>query len=416
MRAVPDRTIDRIPRHWLALAVLALVAGAGGLSWPAPDSAATLREADAALRAGDLDRAQTLLERLDQLQPRPAFVDWLAADLAEARGEPDLAIASLGRIGPEQRLAVRAKVRAASIELARNQGARAERILAEAVTFDPADADARRLRATLYLRHARARALADELRELSSIEPLSPDACRAWARAHLGLAPAGGPERRINNLLPLTHANPSDIRASLALAELLRRIGRLDDAREVLLDFHDHVPDVRATRAEIELDAGNLQNAATILRGGPEEHPGINRLRGRLALVRSDPAAALNALDLAEAFEPGRLDVARDRVDALQRLGRDTTDANLLLARRLALAEALEQPATSIEHLASLAEEAGADHLARAGYDAALAAMPGDPDLIAILQRLDARLAGVTLALADPSAHARPLRPAAARR
>jgi tetratricopeptide (TPR) repeat protein len=412
---------QQLVRQRLAVAGLAIVVVTAGLSWPSRDPASLLFETEQALKAGQLDRAETLLTKLGRVTPRPALADWFAADLAEAEGEPDQVLAHLGRIGPHEALAGKARVRAARQELKRNHASRAERLLTEALAFNPLNTEARQLRAQLYNRQGRSRALADDMLELAAVETLSPEDWIAWARASLGLEPVGDCEERVDDLFPFIEADPADVRSSVAIAHLLMRLGRFNEAVDLLADFHDRVPDVLNTRAEIAMAVGDLDRADSLLRRGSEQHPATNRLRGRLALLRDDPSLALTHLELAEAFEPGRLDVASDRLKAVRSLG-STIDTDLVRAmaeKRQALASLLGSLSPSIdevERIASVAEFSGHDQLARAGFALALENRPNDTALQAAVRRLDARIAGLVLTMAEPSAHLRPYRPSDALR
>jgi len=63
-------------------------------------------------------------------------------------------------------------------------------------------------------------------------------------------------------------------------------------------------PDARAARARVALDRGDENAAEALLAEGPADHPGLARLRGRMAFARHDLDAALSHFRVAYATDP----------------------------------------------------------------------------------------------------------------
>src|SRR5262249_3523237 len=91
-------------------------------------------------------------------------------------------------------------------------------------------------------------------------------------------------------------------------------------------------PDARAARARAAIDRGDLDAASALLATGPDDHPELASLRGRMALARGDGAAAVCHLRRALAAEPGRRRHLADLGRALTLAGRPAEARPLLAA------------------------------------------------------------------------------------
>src|SRR5262249_11241759 len=86
-------------------------------------------------------------------------------------------------------------------------------------------------------------------------------------------------------------------------------LDRLSEADRLLAVLPESDPSVRARRAQLMLDRGDLTTAEAILSTGPAGDSNFAPLRGRLALAHRDPAAAVREFPIAVAASPHRRDV-----------------------------------------------------------------------------------------------------------
>jgi tetratricopeptide (TPR) repeat protein len=127
--------------------------------------------------------------------------------------------------------------------------------------------------------------------------------------------------------------DPGDQSARLALAENLRRLGRLADAGTALAPMSADDPEARAARARLAIDRGAVDLAAHLLAEGPPDHPALARLRGRLALARGD-ASAIGHYRAAMAAEPDDRDSLFGLGQALRLAGQPEAAQPYLQAAR----------------------------------------------------------------------------------
>ena len=151
-------------------------------------------------------------------------------------------------------------------------------------------------------------------------------------------------------------ADAEDRWSRLALAEAMRRLDRLGEAERMLAPLPDSDPEARAERVLLAMDRGDFATAESLLAGGPDDHPGLARLRGQLALRRRDGAAAARQFRIAVAADPtdrlalhglgtalvmlGQADAARPYLEAVRR-----HDSLWALVARAATAEGENDPA-----------------------------------------------------------------------
>ena len=124
------------------------------------------------------------------------------------------------------------------------------------------------------------------------------------------------------------------------------QLGRHDDVEAILSALPGSDPEARAIRARSALERGDVAAAAALLAEGPADHPGLARLRGRLALARRQGAEAVRHFRAALAAEP-------DDRDALSGLG-----AALRLVGDAAAAEPVEKAARDLDRLGGLIQRA----------------------------------------------------------
>jgi tetratricopeptide (TPR) repeat protein len=209
--------------------VLAIAAGASGETDPWLDRA--LRGASRALQAGDVEHALELAQRAAQHAPDHPAVQHLIGLAALrlqrwplARAAFDSALTS----GIDSTEALRGRGYAAE---RMGDPAAAERDFRRALTLAPRDPATLSLLAGLLLdldRGAEATSLADRLIEMD------PDRASHWTlagRLAVGLGDLAAAERDFRRALIL---EPGDREARYALAQLLTRTGRVDEAEREL--------------------------------------------------------------------------------------------------------------------------------------------------------------------------------------
>ena len=91
----------------------------------------------------------------------------------------------------------------------------------------------------------------------------------------------------------MAETDPEDLWSRLAWAEGLRRLGRADEAEEVLEPIPESAIDALATRARVAIDRGDLERAERFLARDREDSTAANRLRGQLALRHEDARSAV---------------------------------------------------------------------------------------------------------------------------
>jgi predicted Zn-dependent protease len=331
----------------ILLATAALVAWSflGNSGAADPDQLWRQAEADAdAGRYGDVERALARLGRLRSPTPE----DWyLRAKLAMTRDQTEEALADLARIPDAAPLGATARLRTGQVELRRDRWRSAEAALLAATRLDPRLVQGHRELIFLYGMQSRRAELAVSFRALSELTPLSFDDVFRWCLAR---TTRWEPREIVEAMTRCVRADPADRWSRLALADALRRVGRVDDAEAVLapLAVSENDSEARLLRAELAVDRGDDRAAAHLLSGGPADHPGLARLRGRTALVRHDGLAALHHFRLAAAADPDDRDTLFGLAAALVLAGDEAAAAPFLAAAR------------ARDHLASLIQRAAA--------------------------------------------------------
>jgi Flp pilus assembly protein TadD len=135
-----------------------------------------------------------------------------------------------------------------------------------------------------------------------------------------------------------------------------------------------------------------------LLSEGPNDHPGLARLRGRLALVRRDGPAAVRHYRVADAAEPNDRETLYGLGHSLLLVGDAAAaepylraarahDALGVLVQRAALAKEPVDPAL-LRSLGAACEAAGKPAEARAWYQLSLVRAPLEPEAQRALKRL----------------------------
>jgi tetratricopeptide (TPR) repeat protein len=396
-RAARGRAVRRIAS---AAAVLALVSLT--LWWVLVDRGPSdpnvlWRQADADADAGRYDRVATALARLGRLRS-PAPEDWyLRAKLAMAQERTDDALADLDHIPDASPLGAMARLRTGQIELRRDRWRHAEAALLAATALEPQLVQAHRELIFLYSMQSRRAELGAQFRALSDRTALSFDDVFRWC---LTRNTQWEPREIIAAMTRCLRADPADRWSRLALASGLRRVGRIDDAAAALEPLPETDSEARMLRAEIALDRGDDRAVAALLAGGPEDHPGLARLRGRTALARHDGPSALHHFRIAAQAERDDRDTLFGLAAALVLTGNEAEAAPFLAAARAqdhlsALIQRAAAPAgrDSLDLLRSLGaacEAVGHVAEARAWYALALEKDPFDSEARKGLKRTGA--------------------------
>jgi tetratricopeptide (TPR) repeat protein len=289
-RAVPRRI-------WIPLVALAL-AGIAFAAWRTRRPQQQMSQesvewevqyAHTCWSSGAQDLAEGVLAELARTKHRVTLPErLLRAQIARERGRMDDAMAALDGVpdsDPDAAIVWQAR---GLLEFSREQAGPAEAALLHALELNPKLPEARRGLVDLYAIEGRKADLSSQLRALAGTTALSFDDLYLWC---LGRRQDVGPSEVAAKLEQLLRNDPGNPTLRLALAEMERRLGRLDAAEKSLAPLSDEDPLTRAARARLAIDRGAVEIADRLLAEGPSGHPALERLRGRLALGRGDVAA-----------------------------------------------------------------------------------------------------------------------------
>jgi tetratricopeptide (TPR) repeat protein len=322
---------SRRPGRWAAAAAVVAGIAVAGVAWVASrgpsDPDRLWAEAQAAFRAGRWAEARATLRRVERLRAKTA-VDWvLQAQLATAEGRTDEALAALARVPDGDPMAAQAALMAGRLERARNRAAAAEAHLRRALGHDPRLIDAHKELIYLYGLQSRRREADAEFRALARLTPLTHHDLFTWALTHFT---SWSPDVA-TDLQAFIDADPGDRHSRLALAEaLLDQPGQAERVVRLLDALPATDPDALALRVGLAFHQGRLADAERLLRDGPRDHPGLARFRGRLAMLRKDPAAAAGHFRAALSAEPYDRVSTFELGQALRLTGREGEAASFL--------------------------------------------------------------------------------------
>jgi tetratricopeptide (TPR) repeat protein len=255
--------------------------------------------------AGRLAQTEADFARLARIRPLSAPELLLRSQVASDRGRIDEALSVLAdpqgpTRGPDAALIA---CRRGQLELQRYRFRAAEVGLKRALTLDPGLAEARRCLILLYAQQGRSAEIATLSPALIAMR--TPDFLDLFFATINRPQPTGRAEQA-EDLERAVQADPDDRASRLALAECLRRLGRLDQAESNLDWLPPTDPEARAVRALVALDRGDdLRAQASLGSDSPgDDHPALARLRGRLALARDDAAGAVRHFRAALKADP----------------------------------------------------------------------------------------------------------------
>lgn len=394
---IPRGPIWRSSRFVVAGSILlAVVVGVRGLWHPGSDPDRIFLRADAAYKAGRPAEADAMLRRLEQLRPPNTVERLLRAEVAHAVGDEDRALAELAAIPDTDAGAPLARHRAGQIEIGRGRPRSAEAQFLEAIRLFPGGIKPRRELVYIYNIQRRQAELDATLGELLRLDALDFSYVLHWTKTRNTV---WNPRGDLPALEKFVAADPGDRWSRLSLAEAMRRLDRLDDARRILAPLPDSDPDARAARVLLAMDRGAFDEAGKLLDHGPADHPGLARLRGQLALMRHDGEAAVRAFRIAADADPtdrlamhglgtalsllGRTDEARPYLESARR-----HDKLWALVSRAATTEGEKDPAMPRE-LGLACAAIGREMEARAWLRLAVGRDPGDSEAQQALYRLD---------------------------
>jgi len=387
--------------RWV-LAALGLLAAAGpGCSRHDPDDLS--QRARAEFAAGRLADAEADLARLARIRWLTVPERLLRSQLASDRGRIDEALAALDdpRLptkGPEAALIAS---RRGELELERHRFRAAEAELNRALALDPGCIDARRRLIMLYAQQRRSAEITALAPGLASSERLEFLDLLVWTLArHEPLDRAELAEA----LGQTVQADPGDRASRLALADCLRRLGRLDEADSTLAALPTSDLEARSERALVALDRGDDRGADALLGQDShgDDHPSLARLRGRLALGRGDAPAAVRHFRAALEAAPDDRDTQFGLAQALRLTGQpEAARPHAEAARALDRLEWLVQTAQPknrrndpaiLQPIGEACLALGRRDLARAWYRLALSHDPGNTHLQQSLSQIDSTL------------------------
>jgi tetratricopeptide (TPR) repeat protein len=287
--------------------------------------------ADAAFKAGRHAEAEAALRRLERLRTPTPVDRLLRAEVAQALNDTDRALAELAAVPEDHPAAPLARMRAGQIEIRLGRAHAAEAALRASLKLFPGGVQPRKELAYIYKtqrRHAELDAILIEVMDLSN-----PDFAYILRWTGTRDAPWNA-DAELPALEKFVAADPEDRWSRLALAEALRRLDRLDEAGRVLATLPESDPDARIERIQLAMGRGDFASAEGLLAGGPDDHPGLARLRGQLALRRRDGEAAARQFRIALAADPTDRIALQGLGTALGTLGRDADARPYLEAAR----------------------------------------------------------------------------------
>jgi tetratricopeptide (TPR) repeat protein len=409
---IPFLPARRPIRLGVALAILlAAIFGivAARRAWSSPDPEKLWKKAVADKDAGRWKDARAALERLERLRPATPREWALRAVIAEVEGNQGEALAALQHVPDEDPLGPEALYMTGLIERRNNRVRHAEAAYRRGIAQKPGMIKAHKELIYILGMQFRRREVDAEFRALSRLTPLTHHDLFVWSLTHFIV---WGPDSA-ENLESFIRADPDDRFSRLALATLL--ISQPDQEAKVeriLQPLAQDDPEARALRVELKLNHGQIDEAVAMLTGTGARTPQLDRLRGRVALMRGDFDSASRHFRDALGDEPyDRVSIAElgkalilkgDRVAAEPYLIRaKQLDEVYRLVNRVSKADQPNQ-VLDLSQLGQACEGAGLLDEARGWYMLAIGRNPLDSDA----QRALHRLRGV----AGPSISARSVR------
>ncbi|MGC8642311.1 MAG: tetratricopeptide repeat protein [Isosphaeraceae bacterium] len=281
----------------LALAIPALIAIVYAVrAMEKPDCEKLTEQVRLAVRQGQWAHAQQLLDQLRRQHPSQSRVEVLHAELDDARGLKDAAIARLRSIPATEPLAAHARTMAGQIEKGRHRARAAEELFLDALAVDPGLALARRELIWIYAMQGRRAELRAQYLALAQTKPPQFQDVFFWT---LSLEDIWINETIREDLKRFLAADPDDRQSRLSLAAVLLGDSNLDESERILAPLSEANVDARIVWARLALGRMQLDRLRALVSEGPAEHAGLALLRGQLAIRTGDPAGAARQFQIA---------------------------------------------------------------------------------------------------------------------
>ncbi|MFM7130667.1 MAG: tetratricopeptide repeat protein [bacterium] len=298
---------------WLTILLLSYAGGCG--IFKAEDPEVLYEQALANVEAEKFTEARAQLDRLKKLRPMTVLDHGLQSRIDMAAGRCAEALAELAAIPDDHALAGWARLRRGQLYRQMFDFRRAETELRAAIRLDSASVPARRELVYILGLQLRRAELNQIFLELSRLTTLSPKEVWVWCMVRDLVWWV--PEEQIPILQKAIEADPDDVFSRLALAEVLQRNSRVDDANQELALLPPDLPEALAKRLEIQIEKDGPENAGGLLGKIPENHPSASLIRGRLALGLGNAPEAIRQFEIADKSDPGRRQVLADLGRAL---------------------------------------------------------------------------------------------------
>ncbi|WP_169981175.1 tetratricopeptide repeat protein [Tautonia rosea] len=285
---------------------------------PRPDPDQLWQEAQQSLKAGRIPEADLAAKRLSQLRP-PTDADlMLLAQVAIAQDRTEDALSILDELPNSSPLRPQAALLAGQLELRRDRMKIAEGKFLQAIELDPRLTQAYRELIYIYGFRKQSEEIDETFRRLSQLGPLTANEAFIWS---LIRGVQWSTEEIVETLSRAVEADPKDDRSRIALADALLEMTRFHDAEAVLSPLDPSLPDARAALGRLALERGDVPTLRALLADGPDNHAGIELLRGKLALQFRDPDAAVESYRSALALRPNDREALSGLTQALNQAG-----------------------------------------------------------------------------------------------
>jgi tetratricopeptide (TPR) repeat protein len=190
---------------------------------------------------------------------------------------------------------------AGRIERRRHRLRYAETAFRRAIELRPGLVEAHRELIYLFGVQLRRREVDAQFKALSRLTPLSHHDLFTWGLTHFTV---WGPDI-VADLESFIQTDPEDRHSRLALAELLLDAPDMENrAKRALEPLPAGDPEATALRIELKFNHGRIDEALAMLKHAPAGHRRLARIRGRVALLRGDHAAAIQHFHQASSEEP----------------------------------------------------------------------------------------------------------------
>jgi tetratricopeptide (TPR) repeat protein len=402
---------SRNRRRWALAIVLFLVVLAAGTSaarWmrlrgPGRDPLRLelLYQAWSEFDAKRYDAATATLDRR-QSEVASTPLDWmLRARIAESRGRLAEALNALKHIPDSDAIGAKARLKEGQIERARGHASAAQAAYRRSLALDPALIQARRELAYFSALQLRYQECDAEFRALARRMPLDYVLAFAWCQNFCRI---WDPYEARKALTRFVAGDPTDRWSRLALATSYRLSTEFDEADKVLLPLPDTDPDARVIRIRLALDRGEIEAAEELARHGPENHAGLNLLRGEFALHGADPQQAATYFRAVLESDPYDRDALYGLGLSLKKLGDPGARGYLDIAfGHDRLKRAIQDSVSTIrtdpqlfDHLGEMCESVNRPDEARTWYQLAISRDPLDTRAHQAVARLEKRISATS--------------------